>query len=335
MLNYLKSNRLTMWFVYYIKGEVMTSYKQKSSLSKKIIVMLILCLTFAGCATRPAKSKKTATISQVGWILSNLDPDINFCPQDHGNIYVSFFIDFHDKNISSSDIDYLNIKSPTGKYWHFHSQEDIESIMKSNNYDIAVNHVHIEDSPNLLPLGEYTFEVVLHNGNRDTEKLNVSAPGSTDTDGNIRVYTEEYKLAANPPEKFISMPKRATISNVSLNEENSQLNVNFSVDDSIIFNVWLYFYSSNNEYVGMTEYLRNFETGELSNVLNNGMDFYIEGSDNIVKLEADDIIFADNKSAMKDISIVRVALSDGRQYNDSSITYDTESISSMKKLSRE
>lgn len=272
---------------------------------------------------------------KLGWILHNFAPDINLCSHNGGNIYISFYISFNEKAIDSSDIKSIVVKSPTGQHWHFDSQEVIEYMMKSKKCDLAIEYLHKATTPNELPLGEYNFEIILHNGFKITEKLNVPAPDSVDTDGNLGVYTEDYQNAENPPEKFISMPKRAIINDCVMDEEESKLIVKFLVDDPRIYNGWICLYDSYNKYLGSSNYFRNFNNGEFSKVLNNGTDFNIVGSENLAIISINDINFKEDWYSIKDISNIRIGLSDGYQYTDIPVFYDTESLSLLKKVSRD
>jgi len=107
------------------------------------------------------------------------------------------------------------------------------------------------------------------------------------------------------------MIPQATINSSSNN--GSTISISFSADYTEIYSGWFAFYDSYGSYIGYSDYFWDYETGSLSNILNNGLYFYINGNDNSVIINSSNIYFADGYNFI-DISSFIIVLTGDDQY---------------------
>ncbi len=278
------------------------------------------------------------------WKISNIDWTIgNWAPYDN-SAYLFMSIYFDNPGPVSSDIESFRISPPNGTYWFYDQQDQIDERLKTtddgNNYiDLrGLYSSHISYNGSVLPIGTYIINVKYKNGNFDRSSFLVPAPGSTTTNGKEFVYTEDYYGYYDPPDTHVALPSRATIVSAVYTEVSSEITIEFTVQDDIIYDGLVIFYDSADpdpEYIAVSSLFRDSKTKEINTVLNGGNSFHIDNNKNTVVLTEDNIKFEDGK-AMNDIAQIRLELHDGKQYaNLEYADYDTYSVTAYYPLTKE
>ena len=278
-------------------------------------------------------------ISSIGCWIGNWAP-VN---SNDGSAYLIMSIYFDNSGPMSSDIESFRISPPNGGYWLFDKQDEIDaSFMTTDDGKkyIETSRMYSDDLSNgsVLPIGTYIVNVKFKDGSSDEYSQLVSAPGSTTTNGKEFVYTENYYLYYDPPDTHVALPSRATIVSAVYTEASSEITIEFTVQDDIIYNGLVIFYDSADpdpEYIAVSSLFRDSKTKEINTVLNGGNSFHIDNNKNTVVLTEDNIKFEDGK-AMNDIAQLRLSLRDGKQYaNLEYADYDTYSVTAYYPLTKE
>ena len=306
-------------------------FMKKVDLMKKIILLSFFCFfLFISCnlASSGDSPNKEIEISQIYWIYENVDYSYWSDGFTDATCFAVFGIKYSGDNISYSDIEYAEYSFDNSKYWSFRlTEENIDSENKRIN---ASDVMHYDgDSPangNVFYIGSMTFEVKLKNGHVATYDFTVPAPGSTSTDGNRYVYTEDY--TGTVYSNYTPMIKRANILSQS---KSTNISINFNTSDSLFYSGYVWFYDSSETYIGRTNYFRDYETGAIASFINSGSSLNTDGSNNVLDINSDYIIYNDGKSStdFNSISQFRIVLTDGIQYSGSSAKYDCRSIGEL------
>ena len=219
--------------------------------------------------------------------------------------------------MSLSEIDYARVYTPLDTYWSIedHNFDRDEKLFSSLLCYSGV-------SPHFLPIGKYEVEIKLKGGYSASYKQTFPAPGSTSTEGNTHVYTEDY--VGGPPPTYTPMVKRATITGSSIG---ANVDIDFNVNDGNVYSGWVWFYGSERNYVGSSSsYLRDYSTGVIASIINGGASINTNGTNNDLIIEDGEIDYESGYS-LSDIDSFVLILTDGGQYSGSSDTYDCRSRS--------
>ena len=242
----------------------------------------------------------------------------------------------------SSDIESFRITAPNGASWLCDTQDKIDASFKTTDAGkkyIRTLRMYSDNLSNgsVLPIGTYIVNVKFKDGSSDEYSQLVPAPGSTTTNGKEFVYTENYYLYYDPPDTHVALPSRATIVSAVYTEASSEITIEFTVQDDIIYDGLVIFYDSADpdpEYIAVSSLFRDSKTKEINTVLNEGNSFHIDNNKNTVVLTADNINFEDGKS-MNDIAQIRLELHDGKQYVSREYVYhNTYSITAYYLLTK-
>ncbi len=300
----------------------------------KLIFITALALLLAACGgtadTTPDTTPETPAlqkqveIEDLGWVIKNDDPS-----QDANGVSAFLWasINFADTGLEATDFASVRITSPTGRTWADEASEFVEWYDSEENwYPMGNMYSTSLDSGASVELGNYTVEVTLKNGNKAKKTLFVPAPGSRTTEGYEFAYTEDYSGAGNPPSNYVALPKRATVTNATLDAQASTLEVNFSVEDETVYDGWLRVYDEAGDHIGSSNFFRDYETGKLMEQLNGGETLSTDGGANTLSLAAssEELSFF-GTATFVDIASVSVILTDGKQYADTEGRYHTRS----------
>lgn len=282
----------------------------------KLIFSIVLALLLAACGgtDSTAAPKKQVSIENFGWIIKNDDLSQN---ADGVTARLWSSVDFADTGLEATDFASIRIISPTGMSWTIDDASDFENWYDSEESWYPIGNIYSTklDGGSYVALGNYTVEVTLKNGNKAKKTLFVPAPGSASTDGYEFAYTEDYSGAANPPSNYVALPKRATITNATLDLQEESVKVAFSVDDSTIYSGWLWFYDEAGDWIGYSELLRDYETGSVLAQLNGNATLLTDGSTNTLTLGiSPEQLTLEEDALLSDIASVSVILTDGEQY---------------------
>ena len=288
------------------------------------VAALILAFILAACPLPNDTDNTGSEIESINWVIDNIDS--SFSESIPYSASIQFFIKFETPGLTASDIASVYIESPI---------KDISWVVANSasiteGYDAEENYFWCRLSSSssstngsVLPVGTYNFTVRYSNGSIAKSSLLVPAPGAIETGSTLYVYTEDYMEALNPPSDYAALPRRAN--NISAVLSASELTIKFSVNDGNIYNSEVWFYDSEQAYIGTTNWFRDFSTGLVSSALNDGK-LHNDGTENTLVLSEFDIEFAEGKG-MTDIDSLFIILTDGIQHVSNVRTYDTTSIS--------
>lgn len=274
------------------------------------IIVLIMSI---GCAPPLVEEdEKEIRITGLGWVIENIDRGFWRKSTTEKTCFYYLSIKYEGDYITASDVEWARINIPGNRYWLFDPLKDLEPEDKYFGDFGFSNSV----TPHHLPIGVFEAEIKLKNGSITRFSRDIPAPGNMYINGITHVYTEDY--AGVIPSNYAVLPKRAVVKSYS---KADTITITFSVEDNLVYSGRVVFFDSNNYGTGYTAYFRDFETGELSSMINNGNGLYTDGTDNTVTISASDITFNEGYS-YSDITNFSVKLTDGYQYSGSSSTYD-------------
>jgi hypothetical protein len=291
---------------------------------KPWIAFFLTCSLY-GClgssSTSPQAAAKQITVTKLGWEFQN-------CPSDYNadfSLSLSTSIHYVGANLIRSDIDSATF-APVGMTWNWNlllTSSEFNDSAKTIGYGWK-NCYTYQYSPNgsVMPIGPYKFSVVLNGGDRVADTLVVPAPGNTSTLGFQYLYTEDY--TGQVTGAFIPMLHRPTISSASRGGDT--ITVAFSIKDTLAYGGWLWFYDDTGAYIGISEYFRNYTTKAMSGTINGASGLAVDGTLNSVKVLAENCTMNTNFSFTQ-IAKVRVVVTDGRQYANTTQDFDCRSIS--------
>ena len=285
---------------------------------------LILAFILAACPLPNDTDNTGSEIESINWVIDNIDT--SFSESIPYSASIQFFINFETPGPTASDIASVHIESLIGnRSWIFDDPAENAKLYDAerNYFWCRLVSTSFTYNGSVLPVGTYNFTVTYSNGSVAKSSFLVPAPGATVIGSTSYVYTEDYMAASNPPSDYAALPRRAN--NISAVRSATELTIKFSVNDGKIYNSKVWFYDSEQAYIGPTGWFRDFSTGSVSSALNDGK-LHNDGTENTLVLLESDIQFAEGKG-MTDIDSLSIFLTDGFQYASNDRTYDTASIS--------
>ena len=267
-------------------------------------------------------NNKQVQIDSVTWQYLNNPSDRN-----SGHFDISTTVYYSGSSLQVEDISSLNMIT-TSIRWGFKAPN---FVLMDSLHQIGVTGYSSSLSSNnsVLPLGNFTFGLVLANGFSASKTMTFPAPGSLVTNGKEMVYTEDYSgTVLDSYVRAVSRPKCD-----SLKKINDTLKVYFSCNDSLIYNGSVWFYDSVGVYIGYTSLFRNTLTQALSPIVNDGLIFYTDSlHENMAEITSANCNFKPSFS-FNNIYSLRVIVSDGKQYiNNPDIPFSFRAVSLMKYL---
>lgn len=272
---------------------------------------LLVLLALSACGS--SGSDKQVSVERVLWITENRDRDAE---EPGPTARVRFRLVFAEDNLTADDFVLIKVENSSQMLnWVFDEAEDFEGRFDPESSIFFLPYLVFLglDGGNALPIGTYTFTVTLRNGSSDTATLLVPAPNSSGTDGNSFVYTEDFIGADAPPAVYTPLPERGIIETATLDAQADSLDVTFSVSSDVVYSGWLWAYDVEGDYVGLSEYLRDYETATLSPSLNGGTELLADGTSNQFSLSSAQFEFEEGYD-FEDIAILELVLTDGEQY---------------------
>lgn len=295
----------------------------------RVTALLFSCLAvFMLSACGSSGPAKDVTISDAFWVIDN-----RVSENSGASAFLRFWLVFEEVDLEAEDFASIEIEDPTKtRTWTFDEAEDFEEdfFVGEMNSLFATNYLYSSaDDGSTLPIGTYTFTITLKNGRTETGSLLVPAPGSLGTEGRSHVYTENFSRASNPPGGYVALPRRGTIEAATLDPQAASLELTFSATDELVFSGWLVAYDAAGDSIGASDDLRDYETGAVMPGLNEGAGFMTEGTSNRLTLSSSQFEFWEDDTSFEDIAALRLILTDGSQYEGTTSTYDTRSVSGL------
>lgn len=251
---------------------------------------------------------------------------------------VRFFIDFKNPEVKAEDIMSMKIVSEhgAGRSWSDDNAESIKESMGTTTDGVVYYDTErlfsnfYSKNGSVIPLGNYEFSITPTEGDVVTYTQTVAATGSTGTKNKKFTFTEDYVNAANPLVDYDPLLKRANISAAFLDASQTRLTVKFKVNDVRVYGGVLWLYDKDDRSIGVSKTgFRDFESGEVSTIINGGTVIKTGGAENNVIVEAPQLDLNDGKS-ISDIKFVRVLLGDGRQHQGKINLSGVASVSAVK-----
>jgi hypothetical protein len=295
----------------------------------KLRSLAILCalavLVFFGCKP-PGGSD--ITITYLGWYYENIDLTFWDTAPGAQTAFYDFFVGY-EGNIAFSDISSATVTAPGGGTWN---------VCPNSNFFDAQHKViggfgrfYDGSDPNVLPIGNFKAEVVLHDGTVARHTGRIPAPGSTTTGTYTSMHSQDGPSAADSAPMML----RATVSTATLHTTTKTVIIEFSVSDPLVYNGYVWFFDSSENYLGGFHYFRDPVTGVISPAL--GGNLFVNGTVNTLTLGSGDLTLAPGVSLADFFSNAAecvVVLTDGAQYGAgaSHPRYDGQSISARTDL---
>ncbi len=258
------------------------------------------------------------TVEITGWVIDNIDKSYwtKWGYTDvWGTAFFNIWVEANDPD-GIDDITYVEVSDPEGWYWVLRdSSTGIDLYDPEGGFFGGWRLWYSSSYPNAVYLGQYTALVRDSDGNEATDTQFFSRPGSTS--GNGFVYSEDYKGITTGG---IEMIKRANI--ISKTKEADDITIEFQVDDSRVFNGFIWFYDSSAEHITWSGYFKN--------TINGGAGLNVDGTTNTLVIQSSDLDLG--SFIWGDISGFHVVLGDGIQYSPREDFIDHRSISSYEEL---
>jgi len=276
------------------------------------IVSSIIFLYFISCANN---GNEPPTCEITHWCTENIDESYwtKWGYTGGGTAYFDIWVEASDPD-GIDDITYVKVTNPEGTYWVLRDSETgKDQYDPEGGFFGGWRACYSSSHPHAVYLGQYTALVRDSDGNEVTDTQLFSKPGSTS--GNGFVYSEEYMGSTTGG---IEMIKRATITS-KINGVND-ITIEFQVDDSRVYNGFIWFYDSSAEYITWSGFFKN--------TINGGAGLHVDGTTNTLVIQSSDLDLG--SFTWGDITGFHVVVCDGSQYSPKEDYYDHRSISSYE-----
>ena len=286
-------------------------------------ILLPTLAGLVGCGNSPTGEDKRISLVHSGWVFQNAAPDMGLS----SSLSVDVSVTYQGANLVASDISRATF-SAGGVTWNLLSSPTWLNDSTKRIADGWQNFVTSAFSTNgsVLPLGAYSFDVLLTDADEAKFTTRIPAPGTRDTSGGF-VYDEDYN--GQVTSGFHRMLQRPVA--LSASKAQDSILVSFSTTDSMAYGGWIWAYDSARNYLGRSTYFRNYATKAISSVLNQASELHLDGTPNRAAINSTDWTMNTGRT-VGEIRSVRVVLTDGRQYIATSQTYDCRSIGTLQPL---
>ena len=205
----------------------------------------------------------TVTVTGVGWVEENIDPSFWISPPPNDNTAFFDFWIHYEGDIAYDDLQYARVYLPDGGYWDLAPTVDFLDTTKK--VIGGWRRWWWDPTPDMLPIGPMRAEVKLRNGANSSAVFNIPAPGSSTSGTYTLMYTED---ATSPPLASAPMVRRATPGAMNTVTTATQtITITFSVDDTKVYDGWVWFYDLSKTYLGVSKVFMNPAIGVASPLL--------------------------------------------------------------------
>jgi len=270
-------------------------------LSKPLLLLLAgITVGSSGCG-----SPKTAHAAFVGWYIDSIDPAYYTVASD---VTCDYYLSLRwEGDAGLSDIEYARVYLPDhNRYWSF--------ALDDAHFDAAKKKVFgyfiFKEDHNAVPIGDMQAAIKAKDGDVSTLDRTFTAPASTSTMGYGYAYSENGSALNST---YVPAIKRPTVTAHAIDDLAAQLSVTFAVNDSRVYDGYLWLYDGADTYIGYSSYFRGSADGVVSSIVNGGTTFNTDGSPNVVLLGSPDITLSAGYD-FSNIAKVVVVVTDGTQY---------------------
>jgi hypothetical protein len=254
------------------------------------------------------KNQPPTFSNNIGWAASNVDLSYGgkWGDTQPATAFRLFQVLIDDPD-GREDIVEIDVIDPEGRTWYIE-----DHYLEAYSYWGGWWY-YVDSRPNRVELGIY--EVVARDsaGHEITSSVSFNSPGSLGGSGFL--YSEDY---TGSTVGGVEMLNRA--SNLSGTKGASDLSISFSVNDSRVFNGWIWFYDGSADFITNSDWFKD--------TINGGSGLNTGGTSNTVNLSVDDLDLG--SYAFSDIAGFHVILTDGAQYAPEDTYFDHRSISAYE-----
>ncbi len=256
------------------------------------IVLLSFILFFITCDPIIEYNDKSITITGLGWYIENIDSTFWTGTPLSAHCFYDFFIQY-DGNISLGDIEYARVYVVSDNYYwtipltpeYFNSQDKVIG---------GWYRFYDGTNGNILPIGDLRAVVKIKKGKTSSFVKTIPAPGSSTTNGKQYVYTpEDYSTGSS---SYTPMIRRATIGIRTINIMTQAMEINFTVNDNLVYSGYVFLYDTNGDYVGYSKTFRDETNGSITSIINSGAGLYINGDNNKLTISNPDVTLMTGKT---------------------------------------
>lgn len=277
----------------------------------RLCLIVPLAIIVVGCSL--SSNTTNVQISDVGYSISNVPADwwVSSSSQTPSLVY-KFTLQFSGE-LSSGDINSARIYiGDTSRYWSFYSSDFDASLnrLSANNFWWTAND-------NELPIGQFTARVELVNGKVLEKTFLVGIPGHIEPSSYSYVYNSDEENQADNISSSAKTLQKVTIN--SAIKTNSEITINFKIHGDNVHNGWVWFFDTNENYLGYSGLFLDADTGAIKAGLNSGQAFNNENlEDNLLAIQQTGI--SDSSGSVisladfNNIARCRVVVCDGAQY---------------------
>ena len=277
-----------------------------------VAVSLLIVISCGESPTTTESNKEPEITKASGWAIESIDPSFWTKRGDNSNATAlrNFWIYASDPD-GIEDIIYVSVTDPGGTNWTLRDNDTgKDHYDDEGEFFGGWRRYYDTDQPNAVILGQYTVLVRDSAGNEVTDTISVNSPGTNS--GSDFIYSENYTGLTSGS---IEMLKRATIIDVMKGQDDMTLQ--FQVDDSRVFNGFIWFYDDSTNYITWS--------GLIKNKVNEGVGFFKDGTTNTLKIQSSDLELGD--FTFDNIKGIHLVLRDGIQFSPKENVYDHRSVS--------
>jgi len=293
-----------------------------------LFLVVSLAVLAIGCGNAGNGNKLSFTITGLGWYYENIDTSFwTTTPPNGQTAFYDFFVHYNG-TISYNNIVSAKVTAPDGRWWNVAP----DSSFFDASHRVIGGFGRWWDgaaSLDVLPIGSFQVEVKLSDDSVSRFTSLIPAPGALTTSGYNWMYSSD---DVGAPVGGVPMVKRAGNLVAAISRTGTQqVNIQFTVNDSKVYNGFVWFYDSANNYLGGYFYFCNPATGtansQLSGALNSA------GGTNTLTLAPSDITLGSGVTSAQFFANAGnciVVLTDGKQYGPRSsgtLVYDGQSVS--------
>ena len=265
--------------------------------------------------------KNRIAITRLNWIFQNSPSDLGGA----GSLRLDVSVVYSGANLAASDLGEASLASVDQVWDLLAANPTINDSTKTIGEGmIGLYSNTLSSNGSVMPLGPYIATLRLRDGFEISDTNILPAPGATGDPGISFLYTEDY--AGSVTSSHHPMIRRPAVKGVSRSADT--LSVTFATTDTLTYGGWIVLFDGSGAYLGASELLRDFSTKAMSSLVNGGGPLRLDGTDNVVKLTASRNQLVAN-ARFADIRSLRVVITDGRQYAQTSDAYDCRAISPL------
>jgi hypothetical protein len=238
-----------------------------------LVICVFMCLGLVACNLLGNSSKEIIryepTFTYNGWVFHNVHPSVQRYSWTRLNepeetIFLGWSLRYSGNQIPVGDIVSFSIHSGAAQ---FSIPLEVLKTYPSENYSgqhiIYTDYIWGDSNfPHALPLGPWTYDFSLKNGQSFSYTATYTRPGTNEiaNPGDL-LFTEDYQGSTVYP-----MVKRASIQGISIDPDAGRLTCSFTIKDSNTYSGWLYMFDERGADIGSTKRFVSAE-GEVSDEL--------------------------------------------------------------------